>query len=365
MLRVCLVGAIAGGHSGIPRYAAALTHGLDQVAPEFPDLSLRLLTTARGAREANARHIPVELVRGLFARANAGARRILAEQLHARRADADLLHFFDLTGPALAPHRPFVTTIHDAAVGRGFEPVRMAHKRMLQPWAIRHATAGVAVSAFARDEAVRFFAAEAARIHVIHSGPGLITAAADGEATATGRTPFVLYVGNLAAHKNLPFLVRAFGRSGAGGKLVLAGSRGERFAEVRRAVEDSPVRARIEILRDVSDPELDRLYRGASMLALPSLYEGFGFTALEAMARGCPVIASDIPALREISDDGAWLLPPDDETAWAEAMRRVENDRDLRDGLRHRGEVAVRRYSWQRTARGVCELFQQVAEGLR
>ena len=365
MLRVCLVGVIAGGHSGIPRYAAALTHGLDQVAPEFPDLSLRLLTTARGARQANARHIPVELVGGMFAGANAGAGRILAEQLHARRAGADLLHFFDLTGPALAPHRPFVTTIHDAAVAQGFEPVRMAHKRILQPWAIRQATASVAVSAFARDEAVRVLAAEAARIHVIHSGPGLITAAAEGEATATGRGPYVLYVGNLAAHKNLPFLVRAFARSGVGGKLVLVGSRGERFAEIRRAVEASPARTRIEILRDVSDSEVDRLYRGASMLALPSLYEGFGFTPLEAMARGCPVIASDIPALREIANDGAWLLPPDDEAAWGDAMRRVERHPDLRDQLRDRGALTVRRYSWQRTARGVCELFKQVAEGLR
>ena len=361
MVRIGLVGLIAGGHSGIPRYAAALTNALDHVAPEFPDLSLRLLTTERGARESGTRSIPVELATGLFGGANAGPRRIAGEQIRARRTDVDLLHFFDLTGPVLARHRAFVTTIHDAAVSHGFERARMVHKRLLQPWAIRRAKATIAVSAFARDEAVRAFGADPARIHVVHPGPGLVPTG-DGEVPAE-RSPYLLYVGNLAAHKNLPFLVRAFGAAHVEERLLLVGGRGERFEEVREAVETSPARDRIEIRRDVSDPEVDRLYRGASVLLLPSRYEGFGFTALEAMARDCPVVASDIPALREVSGDGAWLLPPDDESAWADAMRRLTSDRGLRDAMRHRGEATVRRYSWERTARHVCELFRQLGSG--
>jgi glycosyltransferase involved in cell wall biosynthesis len=362
VLRVCLVGLIAGGYSGIPRYAAALTSGLDRVAPEFPDLSLRLLTTARGAEGAGSRNIDVELVRGPFADANAGLRRILTEQVHARGVEADLLHFFDLTGPVLARRRAFVTTIHDAAVSHGFERARVTHKRVMQPWVVRHAIAAIAVSAFARDEAVRLLHVDAGRIHVIHSGPGLIAGDDDGVAP-TGEEPYLLYVGNLAAHKNLPFLVRAYGAAGVNERLLLVGRRGERFEEVRRAVEESPARDRIEIRRDVSDAEVDRLYRGASMLVLPSRYEGFGFTTLEAMARGCPVVASDIPALREVSGDGALLLPLDDEAAWADAMRRVLSDQGLRDDLRRRGDVTVRRYSWDETARGVCRVFLELGKG--
>jgi hypothetical protein len=155
--RVCLVGLIAAGKSGVPRYAAALTAALDRVAGEFPTLSLRLVTTKPGAHAAGVSQIEVDLVRRPFLTATAGARRIIAEQLAARSARCDLLHFFDLTGPVLVRHRPFVATLHDASVRHGFERTRVAHQRILQPWAARHATAVVAVSAFAKDEAVRMF----------------------------------------------------------------------------------------------------------------------------------------------------------------------------------------------------------------
>jgi glycosyltransferase involved in cell wall biosynthesis len=361
VLHVTLVGLIAGGRSGVPRYAAALTNALDRVAQDFPELSLRLLTTARGAEAAGVAHMPVDRVEGVFEHAHAGPRRILAEQIRARRTRADLLHFFDLSGPILAGRRRFVTTIHDAAIRHGFEGARVTHKRLLQPWALRHATAAVAVSAFARTEAVHLFGADPDRIHVIHSGPGLIPAATAQGAPPEG-SPHLLYVGNFAAHKNLPFLIEAFGEADVDCRLLLVGGRGDRLEEIRRAAAASPAGARIEIRWDVSDEELDGLYRGASMLLVPSRYEGFGFTALEAMARGCPVLASDVPAVREISGDGAMLLPLDDRAAWAAAMRRVLSDDHLREGLRRRGAETVRRYSWTATARAVCRLFLQCRE---
>jgi glycosyltransferase involved in cell wall biosynthesis len=343
----------------VPRYAAALTTALDRVATEFADLTLCLLTTPAGARATAPNTIEVELVGGPFSDATGGPRRIVAEQLAARGTRADLLHFFDLTGPLLTPRRPFVTTVHDAAIRHGFERARVAHKRLLGPWAIRRAEAIVAVSAFAKDEAVRLLGADPSRIHVIHSGPGLVFS--DGGVAGADPAPYILYVGNLAAHKNLPFLVEAFTHADVDARLLLVGTRGERFEEVRRAVESSPARGRIEIRRGISDGELDRLYRDASVLALPSRYEGFGFTALEAMARGCPVLAGDIPALREVCGDGAWLLPVDDGAAWAAAMRRVLADGSLRLELRRRGDITVRRYSWEETARSVCRLFLSLA----
>ncbi len=365
VLRVCLVGLLAGGRSGVPRYAAKLATALDTVSPEFPDLSLVLLTTHAGARTTNPRTIELELVGRPFAKATAGPQRIIAEQLAASSARADLLHFFDLSGPLLALRRPFVATVHDAAIRHGFQRTRLVlHKRLLAARAIRHAKAIVAVSAFASDEAVSRFGAQASRIHVLRSGPGFVSPGRGG-AGAPDDGPYVLYVGNLSAHKNLPFLVRAFTEADLDARLLLVGTRGEQFEEVRRAVESSPERRRIEVRRDVNDDELDRLYRTAAMVVLPSRYEGFGFTALEAMARGCPVLASDIPALREISGDGAWLLPADDRGAWAAAMRRVLADSPLREDLRRRGELTVGRYSWEKTARGICRLFLGVGDAAR
>lgn len=357
-LSVSLFGLVAGGGSGVARYTSALARGLDRVHQEFPGVRLEFLTNPAGVERTPLEGIETRVVGFGGRRAAGGPLRLAVEHVLARRARADLLHFFDTTGPVLAPSRPFVSTAHDATIAYGYNPVRGGYKRRLYPWALRRARAVVAVSAFARDEVVRHFGADPARIHVIHSGPGL--GETDGAvAAAPDRGPYLLYVGNLAANKNLPFLVRAFGASSAPGRLVLAGRPGEGYDALEAELARSPRRGDVDLRTDVSDAEIEGLYRGASALVLPSLYEGFGFTPLEAMSRGCPVVASDIPAVREVSGDGA-LLVPLDEPAWAAALDRVAGDQALRDELRERGRSTVARYSWDETARGVCRLFEEL-----
>jgi glycosyltransferase involved in cell wall biosynthesis len=362
--QVCLVGLIAGGHSGVPRYAARLTQALDQAAGDYPQLSLSLLTTAAGAEAVGARSIAVDVVAGKSRRVNAGPGRLLLEHVLVRGRKADLFHYFDVTGPVLAPRRRFVATVHDTAFVHGYAPRSSAYKRRLYPWALARAAALVAVSQFAKDEAVRWFGADPAKIEVVHSGPGLFSG--DGAAPGPEReeSPFLLYVGNLGGNKNLPFLVRSFARADPPARLVLAGRARGGLEELRDAIDAAPNRDRIELRSEVPDAELERLYRSAVALVLPSVYEGFGFTALEAMGRGCPVLASDIPALREVSGSGALLLPLDDEAAWAEAMRRVAGDDGLRADLRARGAETVARYSWERTARGVLDVLARSASAV-
>lgn len=361
--RVCLVGLIAGGHSGVPRYAMRLTQALDEVADEYPHLELSLLTTAAGAEAVGARSIAVDVVAGKGRRVNAGPGRLLLEHALVRGRKADLLHYFDVTGPVLAPRRPFVATVHDTAFVYGYAPRSSAYKRRLYPWALARARALVAVSQFAKDEAVRHFGADPAKIKVVHSGPGLFgpNGAAPGQSTEE-EGPFLLYVGNLGGNKNLPFLVRSFALADPPARLVLAGRARGGLEELRAAIDAAPNRDRIELRSEVPDGELERLYRSAAALLLPSVYEGFGFTALEAMGRGCPVLASDIPALREISGSGALLLALGDEAAWAEAMRRVVADESLRADLRARGAETVARYSWDKTARGVLDVLSYAAQ---
>jgi glycosyltransferase involved in cell wall biosynthesis len=172
----------------------------------------------------------------------------------------------------------------------------------------------------------------------------------------------LLFVGNLTASKNLPFLVRAFTGARVDARLVLVGKPSERFGELSAAIAASPAVDRIDLRHEVEDEELDRLYRGATALVLPSHYEGFALTPLEAMARGCPVLASDIPAVREVSGAGAWILPVDDEAAWSTAMARVVSDSGIREDLRLKGAAAVVNYSWEETARAVCRLFLDVLD---
>jgi glycosyltransferase involved in cell wall biosynthesis len=360
---VALVGLLAAGSSGVSRYAIALTRALGEVAPEYPALDLRLLTTAAGAERLGPMQLDVRatpLRNGLI---RGGPGRILLEQLRAATSRSDLLHFFDVSGPVLAPRKPFVATIHDAGVMHGFGTAREAYKRRLYPWALSRARATVAVSGFARDEAVRHFDGDAGKIAVVHSGPGFAPTAGTTNHEATrdfGLTGggYHLYVGNLNANKNLPFLVRAFDRAGLSRPLVLVGRRGEGFGELEAAVQRAS--APVTMIFDAADAEIDRLYREATALLLPSSYEGFGFTPLEAMSRGCPVLASDIPALREVAGAGALLLPLDDEEAWAAAIRSIDSDRELQQSLRQRGADCVSRYSWADTARRVCELFTRI-----
>ena len=319
-----------------------------------------VLTTPAGIARTHPQRLEVVVPTGRLSRAESGAKRVAAEQILARGARAELLHFFDLTGPALAPSRPYTTTIHDAALRHHAKGLRVMHKRVLQPWSVRNARAAVAVSQFAKDEAVRHFGADPTRTYVVHSGPGLLSSPSE-RATPVDVGPYLLYVGDLTEHKNLPFLVEAFAMAEVDARLVLAGQRRRGWERVARAVATSPARDRIEIHRSPRDDEIDALYRGATALVLPSLYEGFGFTPLEAMARGCPVLASDIPAVREISGAGALLLPARDGEAWVGAIRRVVADETLRLDLRRRGSEVIRRYSWDDAARAIARLFRAAA----
>jgi glycosyltransferase involved in cell wall biosynthesis len=269
---------------------------------------------------------------------------------------ADLVHFFDLSGPLLRPRRPFVTTIHDASIAYGYRSRRHAYKRRVWPFALGRASRVVAVSEFARDEAVRRLGAPSAKVVVVRSGPGLQTDRLEPDPRRAPEEPFFLFVGDFAERKNLPFLVRAFEAVDGPVRLVLAGRADDGFEALRAAIGAARSRDRIEVLLDPSDAELEALYRAATALVLPSHYEGFGFTALEAMTRGCPVLASDIPATREISGDGAMLLPLDDETGWSKALRLVAADEGIQADLRGRGVRTAARYSWLDTARGVCRV---------
>lgn len=351
--RVALIGLLAAGRSGVPRYTASVVRALDAVAGEFSDLALRLVATRAALDAVGPVRLETTIVGATLGNPTAGPRRLLAEQLAARSADADLLHFFDLSGPLLAPRRAFVTTLHDASGTSGRRRLRFGYKRFVQPWAVRHATAIVAVSAFSRDEAVARWSADSARVTVVHSGPGL---------EPDGRLPradgdFLLYVGDLSRHKNLQFLVDVVARAEV--PLVLAGRPGDGYAQLEEHVAAS--QAEVRLVTAPTDAELERLYGSAVATVLPSRYEGFGFTPLEAMARDCPVLASDIPAVREVSGDGALLLPLDDETAWVTAVRDVTADERVRADLRVRGRETVSRYSWERTARQLCDVFRSVS----
>jgi len=194
-------------------------------------------------------------------------------------------------------------------------------------------------------------------VHVVLSGYDARRFHPDGPAAphASGE-PYALYVGNVMPHKNLPHLVDAFAAAAARGpgRLVLCGSGKPRHVEALRArIVERGLAGRVDWRPYVGADELPALYRGARMLLLPSLYEGFGLTALEAMACGTAVIASDTSSIPEVVGDAALLVDPLDGGALADAVARLFADDRLAKELGARGPARARHFSWERTGRAI------------
>ena len=181
----------------------------------------------------------------------------------------------------------------------------------------------------------------------------------------------VLHVGRIDRKKNLPTLVRAFARfqqqNDFDGHLVLVGeeypkSRDPALGETIRALHLSD---RVRFTGPVPDEDLPALYSGAALAAFPSLHEGFGIVAVEAMACGVPLVVSDAGALREVVGDAALVIPsPRDVEALAEAMTRLWRDAELRRELRRRGLQLSQRFRPETVARQTLALYRELVGAL-
>lgn len=176
--------------------------------------------------------------------------------------------------------------------------------------------------------------------------------------------PYFIAVGRLESKKNILTLIRAFhqfkSQSGAVDPyaLVLAGMPGFGYEEIRAEIARSPVRDRIFELGYVPEADMPALLSGADALIHPSWYEGFGIPPVQAMACGCPVIASSAGSLPEVIGDGnALFFPPQDASALAHEMATLVSDRRFAEQLRTRGIERAAEFTWERTAKRTREVL--------
>jgi glycosyltransferase involved in cell wall biosynthesis len=261
-----------------------------------------------------------------------------------------LLLSFGFTGPLAK--RCQIITIHDAAVVR----VPAAYSRAFRTW-YRIIVRGVGqrafrvmcVSDFAADEAVECFGVPHDRIRLSTEGWQHFrrTLADFGVLARHGLAdrPFLLAVGSHSKGKNLAALALALDVLGpAAPPCVVVGSA---FQGIFR---DAQVPAQVIPLGPISDAELKALYMHASCLVMPSFYEGFGIPPLEAMAHGCPVVASTAKALREVCGDAALYFDPHNPSELAGQLRLVLSDAALRSRLSAAGRTRAAMYSWRESA---------------
>ena len=176
--------------------------------------------------------------------------------------------------------------------------------------------------------------------------------------------PYILYVGNFLPHKNVPRLIQAYAGLGRELKdthrLVLAGGDREHRNDLERLAGRLSVADRVLFPGLIEDAHLPAVYSGAALFVLPSLEEGFGLPALEAMACGAPVAASNRTAIPEVVGDAALLFDPENVTGMTEAMARALSQQDVRERMRRQGLARAVAFTPERTAGRVVALLREV-----
>jgi glycosyltransferase involved in cell wall biosynthesis len=267
--------------------------------------------------------------------------------LRERMASADVVHY-PLTIRLPRLDAPSVVTLHDLQhvdLPHFFSPATRAFRRVAYHGSVRSAARIVTPSAFVRDRAVEALSLPAHRIRVIPHGidhtrfsPG-----------AEEREPFLLYPARPWPHKNHARLFEAFA--------LLRAERPELRLVLTGGGHGDDVPAGVEVRGLVALDELVSLYRRAAALVFPSLYEGFGQPVLEAMACGCPVACSDIPALAEVAGDAVRTFDPEDVASIAAGVRET-----VADGARY-GALGLERaaaFTWERAAARYEDVYREL-----
>jgi alpha-1,3-rhamnosyl/mannosyltransferase len=183
--------------------------------------------------------------------------------------------------------------------------------------------------------------------------------------------PYVLWVGSLEPRKGVGTLVAAMARmrrrkgraapSVVGDvQLVLAGYPGWLNRDLLSAADASALGSALRQLGKVNEDELWSLYAGATVFAFPSRHEGFGLPVLEAMSQGTAVVASDIPAIREVAGGAARLVPPGDVDAWVDALEDLLGDEPARALLAAAGQQRARRFDVQASITAIRAVYQEL-----
>jgi glycosyltransferase involved in cell wall biosynthesis len=237
-------------------------------------------------------------------------------------------------------------------------------------YSLKHSGKIITVSNFTRGEITKVYKCQEKKIFVIYNGfndrlykkindEGKIAEVLKKHGL---ERPYILYVGRLEKKKNTPLLIEAFVRfrqnnKNLAPKLVLIGDASFGFDEIKYIIHEFGLEEEVIMPGWASEEDIRYIFNGASAYILPSLHEGFGITLLQAMACGVPVIASDIPVLREVGFEAALFFKPHDKEDIARAMERIITDQELRSALIARGLERAKEFSWEKCARETLDLL--------
>ncbi len=295
--------------------------------------------------------------------------RLSAEML---RRPPDVLLVPSHVLPLVHPRRSIVT-VHDVGY-RHFPQAHTLSQRLYLDWSTRyhtHTAAHIlADSQATQADLVRFYAANPARITVVY--PGIDPAMRpvnDPDEMARVRQKYriggdyILYVGTCQPRKNLSRLVAAMAHV-PHVQLVLVGKKGWLATEIEAQAQQLGLSERVVLTGFADEADLPALYSGARLFAMPSLFEGFCFPVLEAMACGAPVACSRTSSLPEVVGDAALTFDPLDTTAIAQTLQTLLENPALAASLIARGRRRAQTFTWDRCASQTLDILERVAASL-
>lgn len=256
---------------------------------------------------------------------------------------------------------PFVFTIHDLTHIHCLEsgrPLIQSYYATVMKRACHRAARILTVSEFTRNEIIDWSGVSPAKVVMVGNG---VDSTFRPEGDSYGLPfPYLLAVSNRKPHKNEFRMVEAFAKAHLNVSIRLVFS-GQTTVELARWIETQQLGSRVEFLGVVAEERLPSLYRGATALIFPSLYEGFGLPIVEAMACGTPVVTSNVTAMPETAGDAALLVDPRSVEQIAAGIEQIVRDSSLRQQMRERGLAWITRFSWGQTS---CEVRQLLSKSM-
>lgn len=282
--------------------------------------------------------------------------------LYLKSIGSPLLISFTGCGPLMYKNQ--IMTIHDVSHERYPEWFSKNYYRFyhyMMPRIGRKAHAVLTVSEFSKKEIVETLNLDADKIHVIHSNVPFHNKPSKDEILNFERDSkverYILAVSSMDPRKNFERLVNAFQKiEDKSVKLYIIGMSFKAFntPNLQKLIGDN-----IYLPGYISDDALQNMYQNALLSVYPSLYEGFGLPPLESMTYGCPAINSDIPALREVSEDATLYVDPYDEEDITMKINQLLHDENLRKDLQLKGLEQIKKYSWEKSAKQVYDLAKK------
>ena len=302
-------------------------------------------------------------------------KRILWEQLAqpTQLSDYDLLHAMAFVAPLVLPN-PMVVTVYDLSFlhyPERLSPARRLYLRLLNALTCHRAKRVLAISHSTGRDVTDLLDIPAAKIDVtpLAVDTDVYKPLPETEVAAFRKREnlperFWFFLGTLEPRKNLPMLLEAYAKIPEQARLplILAGGKGWGYEPIDAAIERYQLQDTVRLTGFLPTDDLPLWYNSAEVFVYPSVFEGFGFPVLEAMACGTPVMTSNVSSLPEVAGQAGICLPPDEPTAWVDALRKVYHDAEWREAASNRGLTEAEQYQWTTTAQQTIASYRRALE---